>query len=740
MCVSDPPNHSSRQKSVDRFRHEWVAAWCALMPMTVFAQNATNPAMPEVMAQIQSLDRFEAEQERLRELIRSQPPAYADKVMEETDDGAGMQAAIDARNEPMGVRSWLVESRLGWSEQSATGLAKQRNTEAGLRLEYRLETLNHGEWDVQADTRQRVGTTTGAATSSFFSATESRQSGRITLRNQGLPVTPFMFADSAVGDISSEVTDGLSRGQRLSLGSSTVRGASTRLFSREHDVRLGWGERGRLAGGPYPGFERTEGEVFWGGYTRRFDDEVYASVQLNRAIDAPWIFGNNGLGVLPVADTTSSALTLGQGYALFNDGDRRARVTVLGSRSNVSTGESVGARGWYVEGGLQAGAYRHEAGLYTTQPRLSFGDQFVSDGAKGLFWRMDKAQNRLNWGIGLDHEKQPDTGLFNSGEQLRTGVNANWQYRIDRRSSWGGYLQQSLQRIRDAAAGQRSSYGNAYYQTSWSDWGDTIVRLTLRRNQSLVNNGPAASGEEIEWEQDWIRRQQAFQGDLLRTTLGWARDRSETETQTYPTASVTWQTWLASDWNLNANLRYTSRSGNLSTSRGLSGSLQTEKRMSPGWTLGASLLLNQAVVNVDTGGLPGTISISRSDDKTALVYLRYEGQRGQPYGFDARGSQGAGAGRISGVVFFDANRDGVQQPNEAGVPGVEVLLNERARSVTDDRGRYEFALVPTGPQRLSLRPETVPLPWGEGPQSRTVVEVPLRGEAVAPLGVTRVNN
>ena len=56
------------------------------------------------------------------------------------------------------------------------------------------------------------------------------------------------------------------------------------------------------------------------------------------------------------------------------------------------------------------------------------------------------------------------------------------------------------------------------------------------------------------------------------------------------------------------------------------------------------------------------------------------------------------------------------------------------------RGRFAFAQVRTGTQRLSLSPESIPLPWGEGPQSRTTVDVPLRGEAMAPLGVVRSNN
>jgi hypothetical protein len=280
------------------------------------------------------------------------------------------------------------------------------------------------------------------------------------------------------------------------------------------------------------------------------------------------------------------------------------------------------------------------------------------------------------------------------------------------------------------------------YQDRWYGWGDSRLRLTLRRNQALVSNAPSATGEELEWEQDWLRRPPgSMQSDQLRTTLGWARDRSASDTQSYPTASLTWQTWLQPDWNLSANLRYTSRTGNLATSRGLAGALQTEKRLAPGWTLGASVLLNQAVVNIDAGGLlPGTATVSRSNDKTALVYLRYEVQQGQPYGFGPRGAQGAGAGRIGGVVFFDANRDGMQQPDEAGVPGVEVFLNQRARTVTDERGRYTFALVPTGSQRLSLRPESVPLPWGAGPQSQTSVDVPLRGEAIAPLAVVKTSD
>ncbi|MDP2263151.1 MAG: SdrD B-like domain-containing protein [Hydrogenophaga sp.] len=713
---------------------------CAMVPAFAGAAPTEPIYPPALLAQIQPLDRFEAEQERLRQAMSNQPAAYVDRVMKEGSEGSEAGPAGLPEAPAMGLRSWLLEGRLGWNGQRQSGQDARRDAEGGVRLEHRFETLNHGEWVLQADTRRQDDSGVGSP-SSFFLPTEEKRGNRLTLRNQGFPVTPFVFADSAVGDISSEVTDGLSRGLRLSLGSSTVRGASVRLFAREFDVRIGLGQRGQLAGGPYPGFERAQGDLAWAGYTHRWGPLNYAAVQASHATQVPWS-GTSGDPSLSVARTASWAATVGHGYSLNSDGDRRVRLTLLKSETvPTSGGERSPSQGLYLEGGLRTGRLRQEAGLYSTQPRLRFGDQWVADGARGVFWRMDQNDNRLNWGVGLDHERQPASGTTGSAF-TRSGINTNWQYRIDRNSSWGGYVQHSRQRsatLAGAARGQRSSYGSVSYQERWRDWGDSRLRLTVRRNQALVSNAVSATGEELEWEQDWLRQQPGgMQADVLRTTLGWARDRRAGDAQTYPTAGLTWQTWLSPDWNLSTSLRYTSRTGNLATSRGLSGALQTEKRLAPGWTIGASVLLNQAVVTVDPGALlPGSATVSRSNDRSALLFVRYELQQGQAYGFGLRGEQGAGTGRISGVVFFDANRDGIQQADEAGVPGVEVFLNQRSRVITDERGRYSFTLVPTGTQRLSLRPESVPLPWGEGPQSQASVDVPLRGEATAPLAVVK---
>ena len=55
---------------------------------------------------------------------------------------------------------------------------------------------------------------------------------------------------------------------------------------------------------------------------------------------------------------------------------------------------------------------------------------------------------------------------------------------------------------------------------------------------------------------------------------------------------------------------------------------------------------------------------------------------------------------ISGLVYFDANNDGIRQPAETGIAGNTIQLfdatgNQIATTTTDATGRYTFAINPT---------------------------------------------
>ena len=72
------------------------------------------------------------------------------------------------------------------------------------------------------------------------------------------------------------------------------------------------------------------------------------------------------------------------------------------------------------------------------------------------------------------------------------------------------------------------------------------------------------------------------------------------------------------------------------------------------------------------------------------------------------------------------------------MPSVEVYLDGRYRVTTDKDGRFEFPIVNTGNHQLSLRLESVPLPWGGSQDNRVWVDVPLRGKVTTLIPVVKM--
>lgn len=697
------------------------------------------------------MDRAQAEQARLKALVEAAPKAYQDNFMSGPDvDAASADEAASLVEEPQGFRAWLVESRIGFGDSTTTGSSRQRAAEFGQRLEYRRETLNYGELVLQADGRHLSGDdlASGGSVGSIGYATEATSS-RITLRNIGLPLTTRTFADNAVGDISSELTDGLGRNYRLSLGSTTVRGASTRIFNTDTDLRAGFGERGTLTGGPYPGFEKSQGTLGWLGLTQRLGDRWFAAAQVDQAHDIPASYVNPLTGQGSGSKNVMSwAASIGRGHDVVRDGEVKARATLIGSSTSsqtpdVATGDS---QGLFIEASARTGLYRHEFGAHTARPNLYFGDYAVASGTQGAYWRLDRSTSRLNWGGALDYERAQSDASSNLSGYSRTGASGNVQYLFDRNTSAGGSLsvsQTGYDKTQDGSAssaeGTRSLYGHAFYQTRWFDWPRSRFSLTVRRNEQIVLGDQAATGEELQWEQDWIGGRYETMRPELTTTLGYAHDTSDGVARNYPTAGLQFRYWLDSSFHVGGNLRYTSQNGGLYTSRGLSGSLTAEKELARGWRLGFAANFNQARVAVVQTSISGT-QLYRSNDKTAYIYLRWEGSAGAAYPTAGARGNGAGSGSVAGRVFFDANRDGEQQSGEGGAANVEVLLDGRYRTTTDRDGRFEFPLVTTGRHQLTLTLDSVPLPWGAAGDSGVSVNVPLRGQATAAIPVIKVGD
>lgn len=683
------------------------------LPLTI--QNSS------VSAQIESISVDEVQQSQLQQLVKDQAPAYQDKVM--SVPKLLELTSSEAEQVLEGFQSFAFETRADYADSKSNKVSSRKTGDVGLRGEYLYETQNYGDLKVQVQTSQQADNRKDAS----LQFEDDSADTSVTLFNNNLSLTPTITADSALGDMSSDVTDALRRGARFSLGIDSVRGARTRIYNKNFDLRLGSGELGDLKGSPYTGYQKTDGRLSWFGASHTVGEHIVVGVQANRV---------DGFTEPAEQQAEINSLALAVNYKDDSNYNKHLRTSFIKSQHDLPN-QKTEAQGIQIEAGFQLGRYAHEFGIYQSDPELYFGNNLLPSNQQGAYWRVQRQSARLNWGLGLEFER--DKGEQTQQVSDLTNFDGNFQYRVDRDHSYGGNVR--IEQTRYARAEQndrRSIYSYFYYQLLNADWGRSRLSTTLHRNEKVVSNDVAATGDEFQWEQDWLGTADKVlnaQPELI-TTLGIAHDRSNGEKQTYPTAGINGRYWLNPDWSLTSSLRYSSRSGRLSTSQGISGSMASEYKLSQGLRVGASLNLNQAKVEVDSNGLNAAQTL-RSNDKSAQIYLSWEGSRGQGQQFIGRRTEGlAGTGSTIGYVFSDTNQDGQRQADEIGVPDVEVYLDGGFSARTNKYGYFEFTRVATGKHQLTLNLDTVPLPWSVKEDSVSV-DVSLRGQVTANLALIK---
>lgn len=122
--------------------------------------------------------------------------------------------------------------------------------------------------------------------------------------------------------------------------------------------------------------------------------------------------------------------------------------------------------------------------------------------------------------------------------------------------------------------------------------------------------------------------------------------------------------------------------------------------------------------------------------RSFFLVLRYEleaGSRDVPLG----GRPSEGGGSIEGTVYFDHNQSRTQEASEGGVPNVTVFLDNRYSTRTDSQGRFVFPFVASGLHTVSIRSDSLPLPWFSTTQGQASLEVRRRESVSISLPVTR---
>ena len=643
------------------------------------------------------------------------PTAYQDRVIEglaPLDDDDGNAFEYNRTGWPRFLR---LETRLGTQPFDT-----ERKTQTAFAVYGLLDTPNHGALSIDGSLSPR----------------ESR--GTLSLRQRGLPLAGGWIGNHEAGLIVAPAPAITRRPSRVFLPSATLRGLAGEWLNPASGLALqaGSGEPGQLESVPASGFRGLGG--------RR--TTLGAQWQLDPRPDSTDPLGLPGWTLALQHEVASRVTALGQTretgtpldarstlFALRHESDsRRTQGQLILSRGGTpatsAAGETSNPQGFWIDSEWDDGPRQHGIGLYHLDPGLSWAGQAMPADVQGATLRSEwrtrqwSAEGSVDWLRSISGRTRD--GSYASGS-------ARW--RLSRASSLG------------AGASVRHFDGDAW--SSYGDWrwqnplGTSGLRLTLSGGSGAASQNRS---QAISYDQDWA----VPQGWSVSTSLGLTRNSATRDTaladsNTEPDETL-WSAALAFTAPLtgDASLR-----GTLQTEQGNNGqrrhgiNLGSVWRVNQRWSLEGnytrSLGQSRTVRPLDPLA-PIVTDTPTDNDRSFYAVLRYElqaGSRSVPLG----GRPSEGGGRIAGVVYFDANRSGTQEASETGAPGVTVYLDNRYAVRTDAQGRFEFPFVASGPRTVSVRNETLPLPWSVVDEGQARVDVRLRETTQLSLPVQRTD-
>ena len=647
---------------------------------------AESAAAPEAQAQAEAAPY----QDRI---IEGLPPAVDESLNAEPYDRSGW---------PRFVR---LETRVGTQPFDT-----DRTTQTSLALYGLIDTPNHG------------------AISADGTLTPRSRSGTLTLRQRGLPLEGGWIANHEAGVISAPATDISRRPGRVFLPTATVLGASGewRQTAQGLTFLAGSGQPGQLQSLPASGFNGLGGRRHSLGVQWRPDAQ--ASDALSRQLPG-WTFALQHETASDLTGLATSTNAAGSSQseivqanatllaARHETGDTRIQANAITGSASLPSGASSSTvapstQGLWVDGEWDEGPRTHGLSLYRLEPGLSWAGQTMPNDLQGLTvntaWRTRQwsAEGSIDWLRSVSGDRA--AGAYAS-------ASARW--RLGRGNAIG--VGASVRRFDGNAW---SSYGDWRFENGW---GTSGLRLEL-----VGGDSDQTASQRLTYDQDWT----VAQGWTFSTSFGVGQDRDTldsgaTERDRFWSAAASVNAPLSS----RANLR-----GTASTEQSQLGdrrhalNLGANWRIDPRWTLEASFNRSLGQTTSTTADsldplapIDTTSTTSTDADRSYYLVLRYEmeaGSRSVPLG----GRPFEGGGFIEGVVFYDTNRSGTQEASEAGVPNATVFLDNRYGVRTDAQGRFSFPLVATGPRTVTLRNETLPLPWGVVNEGQTRVDVRLR--------------
>lgn len=631
----------------------------------------------------------------------SEVTPYVDKLI---DPSVADKAVVEALERPKGLGRYgpgSVGIEYRYYRSKATGDADRTTTENGLGVTFRQATPNFGIFDFQA-----------AFTNQTDDPDPDVGSGdAVRLVQTDLPLTGNWFMDNLLGQVTAPAPASVAISYRLRLPAPLISGLATRALHGGTTVGAAAGDLGILRGRTFPVFESTTGSITGVAATHRFNARWQGGLQLWDVKDA--LVGTNldshtsFAGAVEYRDPV--AKQFGQLHILSNGG---------------------GNNGLWLDGETIHGRWQQNYGAFRLDPDLVWIDNTyaIPNDQQGVYW--NGVYRTFRWSVrgGTEWvETNLDDDPLLTGRKT-TNSFANVSYRLNTRLNIDGGLRLTRQRPGAGRPSEDSDVVGARSTVSYR-LGNGTSLWTVGVTDFDNDSNPSTVSEFI-WDYEWRIPQ-----TRLRTGIEYQRNE-----QSLDTLSETLLRIIASrrffDNRFGLNAVYTegvAGGGATEEGRTSSLSLNLDWRVNRALELRLDLTHNRNVVELVNG------SETRVTERSAFFGVRYQFGWNSTRTTVGRGGGQRGQGRITGAVFLDQNRNGIQEPDEAGVANVTVYLDRGYSVTTDTRGRFEFWPVPAGDHTLQVALDNVPLPWGLTDESPRQVKVVPRDTARLDYGLTKLN-
>ena len=642
-------------------------------------------------------------------------PAYQDHFIADGTLKPDISPGDAVSSDTSGLaRALRVDAVTSIVDQSGPGAAPRVN-ENGTIADAHWDTMSYGAWS--ANGALRVG-----GSDLRINGTTSGGEGSFSIHQRGMPFDGGWQADNALGDLNAPLINLARQESRFLLYSGPMLGVDTE-WRGPSGVQFvaSAGEPGIFDGIKVPTFETIGGSTASLGAQWSPTAQWSLGGEYAGAHDvAPFLYLQpvNGQPLPPVVTERVSTHT-GFLSAAWQVPDTRAQLSLVdGTLDGASNSFGTWADLLHSRGGLT-----QSVGAFHIDPNLAWGNQLLASDMQGGYYRVDYQSRR--WITGFDIEQV--NSVSGQGPDT-TFANANARYQLSRDNGIGGVL-------------------NILYtksQTAWSAEGyiDSVNAYGTGRVQINYATESDSSDATLTLQETWNLR------DSLHFSTSAAVDRvSSTTFATLPQDSTILRLAAYGNGDLSARL---SLSGSVQWATAVQGRAapSTSADVTLAWQMTRSWsLLGTYYENRIGSWTPLVVSspiappvftpIASQSTRGFFLTLRYQDARGAQF-VPLGGAPGSGSGRLTGVVYLDANENGHYDAGEVGAPNVTVILDGRFSVRTDTNGRFDFPAVVAGHHVLTVQTDNLPLPWTLNNQGRTEVEVGTRDRVDVNIGAMRL--